>query len=39
MHDTDAPMPDDRPDLDVMVATVGLQIKALRKQADLTWTS
>ena len=36
MHDTDAPMPDDRPDLDVMVATVGLQIKALRKQADLT---
>lgn len=36
MHDTDAPMPAGRPDPDVLVATVGLQIKALRKQADLT---
>ncbi|WP_377273876.1 helix-turn-helix domain-containing protein [Peterkaempfera sp. SMS 1(5)a] len=36
MSDRDASMPDDRPDLDVLVATVGLQIKALRKQADLT---
>ncbi|MGW6401536.1 helix-turn-helix domain-containing protein [Streptomyces sp. NPDC055134] len=36
VHETDAPMPGGRPDLDVMAATVGLQIKALRKQAGLT---
>ncbi|MFF1570479.1 helix-turn-helix domain-containing protein [Streptomyces sp. NPDC058293] len=36
VHDTDAPTPGGRPDLDVMAATVGLQLKALRKQAGLT---
>lgn len=36
MTDTAAPPPDTTPDLDALVATVGIQIRALRKQAGLT---